>query len=636
MINFHKYVLKKFITEITELGYNYKDLETSSIWKYRYICYKLNHFMEHITLYKIKQKQFFEAVFIDFRILPNIEFIIRNAILKLGSEWSYTIVCGRNNHKYISNIVNRIDKNIRIIHLEYDNITQDEYSKMLTTQSFWNQLYGEKILIYQEDSLIFHNNIIPFLKYDYIGAPFFKSCNDTPNCVGNGGLSLRTKYKMLEVIKNCNPDNLVLNSSTQKYMEENKLINPPEDIYFSKNMQELNIGDVADWDTALKFSSEQIFNPDSFGGHKFWINNRNWQEFLKKIFDYRIYRRKSDLNKYLKFKGLPLDYNKNNLIKNAFDIDIDFFCHINNIEYTNYKFTLEYIKKIALDGFIYHPKQLFNLFNHDIQLFQFLNKIYTFYNNKIYIIQEFANKYIYNVNFDYLADSLIKKKYDTINDNFDTLLIVFIGNEELGIELINRIITYKEINTEFSVSFCINKNSVNNIKKIKSIIKNNFDFYAIYYSKEMGTDITPSLLMYNDIIKTHEMKHIIKLHTKTISNLYNNLTDFLLKNPIDLIIQSKHPKCNCIGPDSSYIHLNDDIFNNELKGKYSYYLNLDSYFVAGTIFYTTNLVLKKTLEFVKNNNYRSYLLNNLYENNSINQEFSPIHFLERLFGSIKL
>jgi len=636
MSDFDNYSLKKFIGEITELGYNYKDLETYTTWKYRFICYKMNHFMRNITLCKIKQKQFFEAVFIDFRILPNIEFVIRNAILKLGSEWSYTIVCGRKNHNYISNMVNNIDKNIRIIRLEHDNITHDEYSKLLTTQTFWNQLYGEKILIFQEDSLIFHNKITPFLKYDYIGAPFLKSCNDTPNCVGNGGLSLRTKYKMIEVIKKCKLENLVLNSSTERYMKENNLVNPPEDIYFSKNMQELYIGDVADWNTAFNFSSEQVFNPNSFGGHRFWINNKNWQDFLKKIFDYHVYKKKSDLNKYLKYKDLTLDHNKNNLIKNAFDIDIEFFCHINNIEYTSEEYILEYIRTIGLNGFIYHPKQIFNLFNNDIQLFQFLNKIYAFYNKSIFTIQEFANKYIYNVSFDYFADSLIKKKYDTINDNFNTLLIVFLGNEELGIELINRIIKYKQINTQFNVSFCINKNSINNTIKIKSLIKNNFDFYAIYYSQEMGTDITPTLLMYNDIIKNHEMKHIIKLHTKSISDLYNNLTNFLLKNNLQAIIQNKHPKCNCIGPNSSYIHLKNDIYNNDLKNKYYHHLNIDSYFVAGTIFYTTNLVINKVLEFVKTNNYRSYILNNLYENNSINQEFSPIHFLERLFGSIKL
>jgi hypothetical protein len=58
-------------------------------------------------------------------------------------------------------------------------------------------------------------------------------------------------------------------------------------------------------------------------------------------------------------------------------------------------------------------------------------------------------------------------------------------------------------------------------------------------------------------------------------------------------------------------------------------------FVAGTIFYANSSVVDKVLQFVKNNNYRSYLLNNLYENNSINKDFSPNHFLERLFGVIK-
>ena len=42
--------------------------------------------------------------------------------------------------------------------------------------------------------------------------------------------------------------------------------------------------------------------------------------------------------------------------------------------------------------------------------------------------------------------------------------------------------------------------------------------------------------------------------------------------------------------------------------------------------------MQKVVDFVKNNNFKSYLLNNLYENNSINKNYSPIHFLERLFG----
>jgi hypothetical protein len=73
-----------------------------------------------------------------------------------------------------------------------------------------------------------------------------------------------------------------------------------------------------------------------------------------------------------------------------------------------------------------------------------------------------------------------------------------------------------------------------------------------------------------------------------------------------------------------------------LKKKYRTEINNDFFFVTGTIFYTTNIVFSKVLDFVKTNNYKSYLLNNLYENNCINKDYSPVHFVERLFGIIKI
>ena len=39
-------------------------------------------------------------------------------------------------------------------------------------EDFWNLFASKKILIHQEDSIIFKNNINDFLKYDYIGAPW--------------------------------------------------------------------------------------------------------------------------------------------------------------------------------------------------------------------------------------------------------------------------------------------------------------------------------------------------------------------------------------------------------------------------------------------------------------------------------
>jgi hypothetical protein len=142
--------------------------------------------------------------------------------------------------------------------------------------------------------------------------------------------------------------------------------------------------------------------------------------------------------------------------------------------------------------------------------------------------------------------------------------------------------------------------------------------------------------MYDDINKTHKMKHILKLHTKSISNAYHDLTNYLLKNNLNTILQKRKKDCNCIGPDGYYITLDNDTFNTDLKMKHINEININFSFVGGTIFYTENTVIEKVVNFLKTNNYKSYLLNNLYENNSINNDYSPIHFLERLFGTILL
>jgi len=234
---------------------------------------------------------------------------------------------------------------------------------------------------------------------------------------------------------------------------------------------------------------------------------------------------------------------------------------------------------------------------------------------------------------------LINKKYSCLNDNYDILLLVFIGNEQIGIDLIQRIIKYKDIQNNFNVAFCFNSNAIKSFKTIKELITSNFDFYAIYKSQELGSDIIPTLLMYDDIVKSHNFNHIFKFHTKTINKLYVNLTDYLITKPLfNLLNENENhlSTCNCIGDPNSYINLQVDYFNDSLKQKYLSKIDNHKKFVAGTIFYTSHIVFDTVLDFVKNNNYRSYLLNNLYENNSINKDFSPNHFLERLFGIIKL
>ena len=628
---FDNYVIKEFCNTYKIK----KELLKENIYYFRYFCFKMNFFIKSIVLPPIQKESLYEAVFIEFREFPHIEFIIRNAILKLGIKWSHTIICGKTNYSMVKNIANSISPFIKIIKLNVVNMTQSEYSRLLMTKDFWESLKGEKIFIHQEDSLIFKDNIDEFTEYDYIGAPFPKHADDTPNSVGNGGLSIRTKKIMLDIISKFDYKTYPYNSSTLLYMANVKLDCPPEDVYFSKCMQENYIGHVADWNTAYNFSTESVYNPNSFGGHKFWIsNNKTWINDLKKLFKYSVYNEKSDINNYLKYLKKPDHFNKTKEIPNAFDIDLYFFCKANNFDFNNLEPSMECFKKIGLNGFLYHPKQLRNLFSK-VFLYKYSKYIYitTELTPQPLPITDFVNKYLYNSSFDFFTSLLIKQIYSCLNDNFNTIFLVFIGNEQIGIELLKSIIEYKnKVTDKFNISFCFNSSKILKSPHIKELIKNNFDYYSIYKCRELGTDITPTLLMYNEIVKKHNFEHIYKFHTKRISKNYIELTEYLLSKPLTELIKDKSD----IGHPSYYLSLQNDEFNNNLKYQHNSKIDTEKGFVAGTIFYTNNIVFNKVVDFVKQNNYRSYILNSLYENNSINKEFSPIHFLERLFGIIRL
>jgi hypothetical protein len=180
------------------------------------------------------------------------------------------------------NLCNSISPHINVIHLNINNLNTTTYSLLLADIKFWNLLHGTKILIYQEDSIIFKNNINDFIKWDYIGAPWPQHQNDTLTLVGNGGLSLRTKQCMIDVIHKQNINNISINSSTLINMKHGGLTICPEDVYFCKSMETYNIGKISDWNTASNFSTESILNLHSFGGHNFWLCDPEWKERIYK------------------------------------------------------------------------------------------------------------------------------------------------------------------------------------------------------------------------------------------------------------------------------------------------------------------------------------------------------------------
>lgn len=172
--------------------------------KFRYICYKNTPKIRMCTLpTDIQMNLDYEAIFIEFRNLPHIEFLIRNTILKLGDFWSYTIVCGNLNYATIKEICDCISPNIKIIKMEYDNINVNQYNNFFFDLKFWDLFLGKTLFMYQEDSIIFKNNFTDFINYDFIGAPYYMGTTRDPMIPyhSNGGLSIRKKETLIQLLK---------------------------------------------------------------------------------------------------------------------------------------------------------------------------------------------------------------------------------------------------------------------------------------------------------------------------------------------------------------------------------------------------------------------------------------------------
>ena len=257
-------------------GVSASDLHNPKI-EFRYFCFRFLSYMRLFPLPEISLNSTKEAVLVEYRSFPHVEFLIRNSIRFLGADWSYTIVCGTGNFEFMNSLAAAIHPNIRVIRTPHANLLPSSYSALLASEYFWKLLAGEKILIYQEDSVIFRSGIERFLNWDYIGAPWPPNQDDAPILVGNGGFSLRTKSVMLDIISKIAIDKTIPNSSTAGYMKSTNSTVLPEDVYFSKNMQTYRIGRVAPVSEAFQFSTETQYSSNSFGGHNFWLNDPSWK-----------------------------------------------------------------------------------------------------------------------------------------------------------------------------------------------------------------------------------------------------------------------------------------------------------------------------------------------------------------------
>lgn len=280
---------------------NKNNIVSKELEDFSNLCLSYSNKQINVRNKSIKRKGIYEAVYIEFRSLKHSEFIIKNCIIKLHDKWSHTVICCNDNYMHTVDLCSRINKNVNIIKLDITNATYNDYNNLLLSKEFWELLNGEKILIYQSDSLIYNSNIDDFLKYDYIGMPFLiKHYILSPSSVGNGGLSLRSKKTMLDVLNNTNCNKKCSNIA-EHFRVQHKFDNIPEDIFFSQNIQNLKLGLVPDDNVGKLFALSDNIN--CFGMHAIWKYNKSWKplivEFMEK--NYSTNFQKAELGKVAHF-----------------------------------------------------------------------------------------------------------------------------------------------------------------------------------------------------------------------------------------------------------------------------------------------------------------------------------------------
>ena len=197
--------------------------------------------------------QAYTAVIIETRAHKALEFVLNNFLSTI--DVPFLLFCGNLNKTFCEDLLAgplvEYRNRVRLINMGIDTMKWTEYNRYVSTnRQFYDEIHTEHFLLFQTDTMLFpryKDNLNEFFQYDYVGAPWN---NDRFGGVGNGGLSLRRKTKMLEIM------------DTVTYCGE------PEDIYFCNNiLVDLYRPTV---EQAKRFSVEEVFHPESFGCHQPW------------------------------------------------------------------------------------------------------------------------------------------------------------------------------------------------------------------------------------------------------------------------------------------------------------------------------------------------------------------------------
>jgi hypothetical protein len=186
------------------------------------------------------------AVIVEPRKHPALSYVLQNFVTYLPDGWKILIFHGNQNKEFVHDILAHLPPRfLKPIELNIDNLTIKQYNAILMSSAFYKCIPTETMLIFQTDTIILEPQLLhAFLSYDYVGAPW------PSGDVGNGGLSLRKKSKMITITQTVTP------------------IHENEDIHLS--MQSIVPLHKPSFEQAKQFAVETVFYETPFGIHAPW------------------------------------------------------------------------------------------------------------------------------------------------------------------------------------------------------------------------------------------------------------------------------------------------------------------------------------------------------------------------------
>lgn len=206
--------------------------------------------------------------------------VLANAILKYPFHNHELHTCTKNVKSYEEKL-NELGLSFVKVIGHTAPATHSGYNNLLLSKKFWNHFETEYVLIHQEDSLIFKDNLEDFTKFDYIGAAWDPKSPDAEALqhmhVGNGGLSLRKVsviLRAIDIIEAKGHDSVISSYYSGQNNRYKSLEQPPEDVVFVHSIQNNALGIVAPFTAGKAFSQEAVLSDNPFGGHRYWLTGR--------------------------------------------------------------------------------------------------------------------------------------------------------------------------------------------------------------------------------------------------------------------------------------------------------------------------------------------------------------------------